>query len=111
MISVRASRLVWRVVVGRETRIGQQVRPADRADELVPELVGHAHDEQPAVGGRKGLHRRHRIMRAAALALRDVPFVEIPGGGVSELMQRDIEQAGIDVTALAGRTCLDDSGQ
>lgn len=82
---------------GSDSRSGR----LDRADEFVPELVGHAHDKQPAVGGRKGLHRGDGIMRAPALAHRDMPFIEIPGGDVTELMQRDVEQASIDVATLA----------
>ena len=43
-----------------------------------PELLGHAHDEDPAVRRREGLDRRQRQMRAARHARRDVAFVQVP---------------------------------
>ena len=83
----------------------------DHAQERVPELVGEAHDEDPAVGAREGLHRRHREVGAARLALGHVALVEVPDRGVAQLVKRDVEEAGVHVAALAGGTRLDERGQ
>ncbi len=117
LLHFAVDRLHQRVAIGlpqgrcRKTRIGRELGPADRRQQLAKELVGHAHDEDPAVRGRKGLHRSNRKMRAARLPRRDEAVVEVPGRDIAELMQCDVEQTGVDVAALAGRSRLDHGRQ
>jgi len=94
--SISAPRLPAATMASK-ARIGGQIGPADRGHQLAPELVGHAQDEDPAVRGRKGLHRRHRKMRTARLLpRRDEALVEIPGRDIAELMpSATSEQAGV----------------
>ena len=101
--SVSAARLDGaRVGIG-EARVAQKVLAAHRLDQRQPELLGHAHDEDPAVLGREGLDRRQRQMRAARHARRDIAFVEVPDAGIGELVHGDVVQAGLDVAALPRR--------
>src|ERR1700724_2783322 len=86
-------------VSGGKTPVLGQVRTGDDIAKDAPELLGHAHDEDPAIRGGKGLDRHLRKMRAARQTLWLVTGVQVPHPGVGELMEGDIEQAGIDVTA------------
>src|SRR5262249_28269459 len=94
-----------------EARIATEIGAANGNDEVVPELVGHAHDEDPTVGGREGLYWHDGEMGATRLAARNVLLVEIPDAAVAELMQGDIEQAGIDVAANTGLARANDAAE
>ena len=53
----------------RVVRVRAQVRALERPHEFAPELLRHAHDEDPAIAGALQLHRHRRRMRAARQAL------------------------------------------
>ena len=69
----------------------------------MPELVGHTHDKDPAVAGFVELDGRIVGVRRARHAAGLDAVVQVPGAGISQLMQCHIEQADIHVaSALVG---------
>jgi hypothetical protein len=85
----------------RVMRMRGEVLAGQHAEQRLPELVGHAHHEDPAVAGPEELHRHGRGVRAARQALGAQALVQVPVAGVGELVQRDVEQRHVDVAAVA----------
>ncbi len=94
-----------------KARVVQKLVATHGLAQRQPEFLGHAHDEDPAVPGRKGLDRRQRQVRAARHPGRDVALVEIPDAGIGELVHGDVVQAGLDVAALPCRAGAQQTAQ
>ena len=71
-------------------------------EQKLPELVGHAHDEDPAVAGFIQLYRRVVGVGRARHAAGLDAVVEIPGARIGQLMQRHVKQADIYVAPALG---------
>ena len=80
-----------------------QLRPADLCAQQLPEALGLAHQEDPAVARAVELGRHEVGVGRARHPGRDQALVQIPGRGVAQLVQGDVEQADLDVAPDAGR--------
>ena len=96
---------------GRKTRIGGEVLRAGDLAPDVPEFRRLAHQKAPAVLRPDKLARRDRRVRPARQAARDMALIEIPRRRIGQLVHRGVEQADVDVAALAGAVRRQDAGQ
>ena len=95
----------------RKARVSQKVWATCLGAEYLPELWGLTHQHQPAILGLKGLAGRDGGMRAAPQATHLHAFIQIPSGGIGELMQSGIKQSDIHVTALPRSVRAENAGE
>src|SRR3546814_1641073 len=77
-------------------------RAADAFGEDRPEFLLVAHDEEPAIARAVELARDQRGMGRTRRALRRHAVIHVPGAELVDVVQGDVEQAGVDVATLAG---------
>ena len=108
---VSASRLRRRSAgVAKRGSVCRSARPSASARLLQNLSVMHMMKIQPSAVGKVCTGATERC------ALRgwrrdDVALVQVPGRRIAELMQRDVEQAGVDVAAVAGLVRAQDAGE
>ena len=84
-----------------EPRVTCPFRPPEPLAQHRPEFFLVAHDEDKTVRRAVELARHQRGVRRTRLAGLHMPRIEIPGREISEVLHRGIEEADIEVAALA----------
>src|SRR5437667_408755 len=88
---------------GPEARVVAQVCEPDALHQPLPELLLHAHDDDPAVARLEALAGDEALVRALRETLRAPVAVEGPDGHVVQHRDGRVEERDVEVTAYSGR--------
>src|SRR5438874_620818 len=88
---------------GTEARVLAQPGEPHALDQPLPELLLHAHDDDPAVARLEALAGDEALVRALREALRAPLAVERPDGHVVQHRDRRVEERDVEVAADTGR--------